>query len=853
MKKYIAAAFVVLASFIYLALYSNQVFNYLVYDEGELMPPNSELKLVEKIISSNSTNLKEVPVLIYGPGVEAKARLLSSLYPDSITPWSILDKAIDLYQKRLEEIVDNYTSIFINTTTLIVDETSRLCKELERLVEAYREAKRYAEFLILATYGIAASGSAIDNKTERFLTLYRQYLEQYDIDTAVRKAADIAYGNVSRFLKNVNWRNWASVSTVEKIVEEILLDKLNKTLIDLAREVDKLGVEQYMYISILNKTPPGLRPYLPYLVCGGDVQKVAAIFRAELLKNITSRFPPPNLYTLQEAAMFVRNNTYVLALVRSENTPAVPRDIGIAVSTEALLKSFTEVVTEDVSKIDKATALAMFVVLLYVMGTLLTPLLIISTVGLTYLSTLGFFYQIHSIQPIYYLVVYMSAPVIFAIGVDYMLLMASRYAEERARGLSRDEAVKSVRAYANRAIAASAAVVATALGSFALSHLPFMQSIGVGYLITTAFIAAAVFFIFPMYLTLLGDRVFWPKKTLATHGGRSRMLEKAVDTALRKPLIIVIASALVTLVSFLFLLTTLQITANPVVAMPETEEKKALEILSKYFADISAISKTYVVMKSEPSTSLLNEIEKLPHFVNYTVYNRGEWHVVEIKLSVEDTSDALQDVYKRLDELRAEFGEFLIGGAAAWKHIIFEEIYVKFWNFQVFVVILAVYLILMFLLKSFIIPARLLITVFMSISWSLALEVLIFQEIMATPTYWLVPIILFSFLLAIGTDYDIFIVARIKEELEKGLDEKEAIRRAIVSTGPVITGAAIILAVAFSTLLTSQLSLLQQAGFTIAIAALIDAFIIRPLVVPAFMVVAGRYNWFWFDNILKNK
>ncbi|MEM1888166.1 MAG: hypothetical protein QXY12_05375, partial [Pyrobaculum sp.] len=71
MKKYIAAAFVVLASFIYLALYSNQVFNYLVYDEGELMPPNSELKLVEKIISSNSTNLKEVPVLIYGPGVEA--------------------------------------------------------------------------------------------------------------------------------------------------------------------------------------------------------------------------------------------------------------------------------------------------------------------------------------------------------------------------------------------------------------------------------------------------------------------------------------------------------------------------------------------------------------------------------------------------------------------------------------------------------------------------------------------------------------------------------------------------------------------------------------------------------------
>ena len=223
----------------------------------------------------------------------------------------------------------------------------------------------------------------------------------------------------------------------------------------------------------------------------------------------------------------------------------------------------------------------------------------------------------------------------------------------------------------------------------------------------------------------------------------------------------------------------------------------------------------------------------------------GGWYVVSVKLSVEDTSDELLAVYQRLNALRGEYGDFLIGGAASWKNVVYNEIYVKFWNFQVFVVVVLVYLILAILLRSFLIPLRLIATVLMSIAWSLALEVFLFQEALGQPTYWLVPIILFAFLMAVGTDYDIFIVARIREELEKGLGEKEAIRQAIVTTGPVITGAAIILAAAFSTLMLSQVTLLRQVGFTIAFAALVDAFIIRPLVVPALIVLAGRYNWLW--------
>jgi len=74
------------------------------------------------------------------------------------------------------------------------------------------------------------------------------------------------------------------------------------------------------------------------------------------------------------------------------------------------------------------------------------------------------------------------------------------------------------------------------------------------------------------------------------------------------------------------------------------------------------------------------------------------------------------------------------------------------------------------------------------------------------------------------------------------------VRKAIVTTGPVITGAAIILAAAFSTLLLSQITLLRQVGFTIAFAALVDAFIVRPFIVPALIVLAGKYNWVWIGG-----
>jgi RND superfamily putative drug exporter len=146
-------------------------------------------------------------------------------------------------------------------------------------------------------------------------------------------------------------------------------------------------------------------------------------------------------------------------------------------------------------------------------------------------------------------------------------------------------------------------------------------------------------------------------------------------------------------------------------------------------------------------------------------------------------------------------------------------------------------------LRSLLTPLRLVATVLMSLVWGLAFNIAAFQMAGGQLTYWLQPVVLTTLLVAIGTDYDVFIITRIKEEVERGLDDRSAIRTAIATTGPIVTGAALILALAFLSIAQSQLTVLQQIGATVAFSAIFDAYVVRPLLVPAIMNLLAKYNW----------
>lgn len=166
------------------------------------------------------------------------------------------------------------------------------------------------------------------------------------------------------------------------------------------------------------------------------------------------------------------------------------------------------------------------------------------------------------------------------------------------------------------------------------------------------------------------------------------------------------------------------------------------------------------------------------------------------------------------------------------------------------IVVLLIYVVLLIVLRTVVTPARSIITILMSVFWTLALTVIVFINILNEQVLWLIPIVLFVVCLGLGMDYDIFLTTRIREEILKGKKTNDAIVEAIHSTGGIITICGVIMASAFGTMMLSQSVMLKEFGFALAVAILIDATFIRMYMVPAIMSKLGKWN-FWLPGTKK--
>ena len=158
-------------------------------------------------------------------------------------------------------------------------------------------------------------------------------------------------------------------------------------------------------------------------------------------------------------------------------------------------------------------------------------------------------------------------------------------------------------------------------------------------------------------------------------------------------------------------------------------------------------------------------------------------------------------------------------------------------------VVALIFLLLFLVLKSYLIPLRSIVTILMSVLWTLGLTFLLFDRLLSIPVTYIVPIILFVVCLGLGMDYDILLTTRIRENVTKGKSNDEAITTAVERSGAVITICGLIMAGAFSTMMLSSAPMLQEFGFALGFAILVDALFIRTYVVPAAMHLLGDWNW----------
>lgn len=184
-----------------------------------------------------------------------------------------------------------------------------------------------------------------------------------------------------------------------------------------------------------------------------------------------------------------------------------------------------------------------------------------------------------------------------------------------------------------------------------------------------------------------------------------------------------------------------------------------------------------------------------------------------------------------------------ITGTAAVMYEVSEVISGEFNKIEILVVVLIIIL-LFFVMNSYTIPFRSVLTILMSICWTLAATHFVFVDILGGEVMWLVPLILLVICLGLGMDYDILLTTRIKENVRaKGMSNDEAIHQAVLHTGSVITICGLIMGGAFGTLMLSSMEMLQEFGFALCFAILVDALVVRTYIVPAVMHLLGDWNW----------
>jgi len=217
-----------------------------------------------------------------------------------------------------------------------------------------------------------------------------------------------------------------------------------------------------------------------------------------------------------------------------------------------------------------------------------------------------------------------------------------------------------------------------------------------------------------------------------------------------------------------------------------------------------------------------------------------------------DTTRAIRSeilLFKASDPTLAA-ATILVGGESAAMVDVDKATGAEFTQMELLVLI-GVFIVLLVVLGSVILPLFAILSISLSISWTLAVTILLFDNLLAKPVLWMLPLVLFVMLMGLGMDYNIFILTRIREETVKCKNHEKAIIEAVDKTGGIITACALIMAGAFGSMMISSTTLLQEFGFALAFAVLLDAMLVRTYITPAMMKILGPKLTWWGPKFLQ--
>jgi RND superfamily putative drug exporter len=474
------------------------------------------------------------------------------------------------------------------------------------------------------------------------------------------------------------------------------------------------------------------------------------------------------------------------------------------------------------------------------------------------------------------------------LGIDYALFMVTRFREELARGHDTETAVRRTVRTAGRTVVYSGITVAISLAALLVFPQFFLRSFAYAGIATVGLAVIAAVVILPAALAALGPRVnrfrVLKSTTEIREDGFWFRLSSAV---MRRPWPVLIGGVAVLIALGLpFLRVTFGQTDDRVLASTsqaaqagdwlrtefDSRESSPLWVVATASTAENGVVSTYAAQLSEVAdvtrvdSAVGSYVDgKLvatpgPASARFTTESgTGTW--LSVVTDVEPYSDAGRQVVEDVRAVPSPLGETLVGGVAAE----FTDTQAAMGNrlpWAIGIIAIATFVLLFLFTGSVVLPLKALVLNTLSLSAMFGAMVWIFQE--GHLSQWLggftvtgeldtaMPILMFCIAFGLSMDYEVFLLSRIKEEYDRTGDNTAAVAIGMQRTGRLITSAAALLAIVFIAFASSSVTIIKMLGVGVALAVLVDATLIRGLLVPAFMRVMGDANWWapaWMKRI----
>ena len=543
----------------------------------------------------------------------------------------------------------------------------------------------------------------------------------------------------------------------------------------------------------------------------------------------------------------------------------------------------------DLKRSELLTAPIVFIALVLVFGGVIAALLPLSVGILAVIATLVVLTILVAFTEVSVFALNLTTGLGLGLAIDYSLFVVSRYREELATGASTNVAVGRTMQTAGRTVVFSAATVMISLASLLLFPVTYLRSFAYAGVAVVFLAAVASVIVLPAILAVLGPRVealrIFKVKPPTEEGFWGRQAKRVMKHPI--PYAVGVSAVLVVLaIPFLNFNPGLiddRVVPDHISSRAATDqirtnfasrEADALQVLvpdARLATDgnaIEAFAKKLVVLPGVARVDAVNgyylrsngkvvvaPATALSSRFKPDVGTRGTW--LSVVPNIEPHSAAGETLVKDIRATPAPFG-FTVAGESA-KLVDTKEAVTSRLPWTLAVIALATFILLFLMTGSLLVPVKALLLNVLSLTATFGAMVWIFQEghladlLGFTPTGSIdifTPILMFCIAFGLSMDYEVFLLSRIKEEYDLERDNEHAVSVGLQKTGRIVTAAALLLTIVFIGIATSEVSIVQLFGVGLSLAVLVDAFLIRATLVPAFMRLAGRLNW-WSPSWLR--